>query len=61
MIVRLAKGNLKTRKGIFKEVLYYDGQKETIAMIMGEKSSLAYLVKDYIFHLEHHLHQIITA
>jgi GTP cyclohydrolase II len=36
MIVRLAEGNLKTKYGHFKEVLYYGRQKETIAMIMGE-------------------------
>ena len=36
MIVKLAEGTLKTRYGEFKEVLYYDGQKETIAMILGD-------------------------
>lgn len=38
MIVKLAEGNLKTRYGIFQEVLYYDGQKESIALIMGDIS-----------------------
>ncbi|MFK7972634.1 MAG: GTP cyclohydrolase [Bacteroidia bacterium] len=36
MIVKLAEGNLKTRFGQFNEALYYDGQKEAIAMSMGE-------------------------
>jgi len=35
MIVKLAEGNLKTKFGEFQEVLYYDGQKESIALIMG--------------------------
>ena len=36
MNVRLAERDLKTRYGIFREVLYYDGQKESIALVMGE-------------------------
>ncbi|WP_375560686.1 GTP cyclohydrolase [Bernardetia sp. OM2101] len=36
MIVKLAEGTLKTKFGEFKEVLYYDGQKESIAFMMGE-------------------------
>jgi len=35
MIVKLAEGNLKTKYGVFQEVLYYDGQKESIAFMMG--------------------------
>jgi len=35
MIVKLAEGNLKTKFGLFQEVLYYDGQKESIALMMG--------------------------
>ena len=35
MIVKLAEGNLKTKYGEFQETLYYDGQKESIALIMG--------------------------
>jgi GTP cyclohydrolase II len=38
MIVRLAEGQLKTRFGVFREILYYDGQKETIALVMGDVS-----------------------
>jgi len=36
MISKLAEGTLKTKYGEFKEVLFYDGQKESIAMIMGD-------------------------
>lgn len=36
MIVRMAEGNLKTKFGEFHEALYYDGQKESIALVMGE-------------------------
>ena len=36
MIVKLAEGNLKTKYGLFQEVLFYDGQKESIALIMGD-------------------------
>jgi len=36
MIIRLAQGTLKTKFGDFLEVLYYDGQKESIAIVMGE-------------------------
>ncbi|HAD13541.1 MAG TPA: GTP cyclohydrolase [Saprospirales bacterium] len=35
MIHRLAEGALKTRFGEYREILYYDGQKETIVMVMG--------------------------
>ncbi len=36
MIIKLAEGNLKTKFGVFKEILYYDGQKEAIALVMGD-------------------------
>jgi GTP cyclohydrolase II len=36
MIVRLTEGRLKTRFGVFREILYYDGQKESIALVMGD-------------------------
>ena len=36
MIIRLAQRDLKTKFGTFKEVLYYDGQKESIAIVMGD-------------------------
>ena len=36
MIVRLAERELKTKFGNFREILYYDGQSEAIALVMGE-------------------------
>ncbi|HEX9961173.1 MAG TPA: GTP cyclohydrolase II RibA [Pyrinomonadaceae bacterium] len=36
MIVRLTEGQLKTRFGVFREILYYDGQKESIALVLGD-------------------------
>jgi len=35
MIIRLAERNLKTKFGNFQEILYYDGQTESIALVMG--------------------------
>ena len=35
MIARLAERDLKTKFGNFLEILYYDGQTESIALIMG--------------------------
>jgi GTP cyclohydrolase II len=36
MIIHLAEGTLDTRFGTFTQILYYDGQKETIAIVMGD-------------------------
>lgn len=36
MNIRLSERNLKTKFGVFREVLYYNGQKESIALVMGE-------------------------
>jgi GTP cyclohydrolase II len=36
MIIRLTSGSLETRFGTFLEILYYDGQKESIALVMGD-------------------------
>jgi GTP cyclohydrolase II len=36
MIVRLADRELKTRFGVFQEYLYYDGQSESAALVMGD-------------------------
>jgi GTP cyclohydrolase II len=36
MIVRLAERELITKYGTFQKVLYYDGQKESIALVMGD-------------------------
>lgn len=35
MIVKMAEGDLKTRFGEYHEILFYDGQRESIALIMG--------------------------
>jgi GTP cyclohydrolase II len=35
MIIRLAEGPLQTRFGRFNQILFYDGQKEIIALVMG--------------------------
>jgi len=36
MIIRLAERELRTKYGVFNEILYYDGQKESIAIVMGD-------------------------
>lgn len=36
MIVKIAEGNLKTKFGEYREMLFYDGQKESIALVMGD-------------------------
>jgi GTP cyclohydrolase II len=36
MIFRLTERDLQTKYGTFREVLYYDGQKESIALVMGD-------------------------
>lgn len=36
MIKRLASRELKTKFGTFTEILYYDGQKESVAIVMGD-------------------------
>ena len=36
MIINLAEGNLRTKFGEFHEILFYDGQKESIALVMGD-------------------------
>jgi GTP cyclohydrolase II len=36
MTIRLADRDLRTRFGTFKEILYYDGQRESIVLVMGE-------------------------
>jgi GTP cyclohydrolase II len=35
MIIRIAEGPLRTKFGTFLEILYYDGQTESIALVMG--------------------------
>ncbi|MEW7290848.1 GTP cyclohydrolase [Aquimarina sp. 2304DJ70-9] len=36
MIIKLAETHLKTKFGIYKEILFYDGQKELHALVMGD-------------------------
>lgn len=36
MNIRLSERNLRTKFGTFREILYYDGQKESIALVMGD-------------------------
>jgi GTP cyclohydrolase II len=36
MIIRLSGRELRTKFGSFLEILYYDGQKESIALVMGD-------------------------
>lgn len=36
MIFRLTERDLQTKYGMFREILYYDGQKESIALVTGE-------------------------
>ena len=38
MIKRLGSRELKTKFGTFAEILFYDGQKESIAIVMGDVS-----------------------
>ena len=35
MTIKIAEGNLQTKFGEYHEILFYDGQKESIALIMG--------------------------
>jgi len=35
MIFKLTERDLQTKYGTFREILYYDGQKESIALVMG--------------------------
>jgi GTP cyclohydrolase II len=35
MIIRIAEGPLRTKFGTFLEILYYDGQTESVALVMG--------------------------
>ena len=36
MNIRLAERDLRTKYGTFREILYYDGQSESIALVMGD-------------------------
>jgi len=60
MVVQLAEGNLKTKFGEYREVLYYDGQKEAFALVMGnvagEEAVLCRVHSSCIF--AHHFNSI---
>lgn len=36
MVIKIAEGTLDTKFGSYKEYLYYNGQKETIALVLGD-------------------------
>lgn len=36
MIIKLANRELRTKFGVFNEILYYDGLRESIALVMGD-------------------------
>ena len=36
MIIKIAESNLKTKYGEYHEILFYDGQKESFALVMGD-------------------------
>ena len=36
MVVKLAESSVKTKFGEYREILFYDGQKEVIALVMGD-------------------------
>lgn len=38
MVIKIAEGNLKTKYGEYHEILFYDGQKESFALTMGNVS-----------------------
>ncbi|RMB56445.1 GTP cyclohydrolase [Dokdonia sinensis] len=38
MIVQLAEGTIKTKYGTYREILFYDGIKESHALVMGDVS-----------------------
>jgi GTP cyclohydrolase II len=41
MTTRLAERDLRTRFGTFREILYNDGQRESIALVMGDLSGVS--------------------
>lgn len=44
MIFRLTERDLKTKFGAFREILYYDGQKESIVLVMGNVENEADII-----------------
>jgi GTP cyclohydrolase II len=39
LVVKIAEGNLKTKYGEYHEILFYDGQKESFALVMGDSEN----------------------
>jgi len=60
LVVKIAEGNLKTKYGKYHEILFYDGQKESFALVMGdienEESILCRVRSSCIF--GHHFNSI---
>jgi len=60
LVVKIAEGNLKTKYGEYHEILFYDGQKESFALVMGdienEESLLCRVHSSCIF--GHHFNSI---
>ena len=60
MITKIAEGNLKTKFGEYHEIMYYDGLKESFALVMGdiesEKDVLCRVHSSCIF--AHHFNSI---
>jgi len=60
LVVKIAEGNLKTKYGKYHEILFYDGQKESFALVMGdienEESLLCRVHSSCIF--GHHFNSI---
>jgi GTP cyclohydrolase II len=44
MVIRLAEAPLHTKFGTFLEILYYDGQQESIAIVMGDVREGTYVL-----------------
>jgi GTP cyclohydrolase II len=44
MIFKLTERDLQTKHGTFREILYYDGQKESIALVMGNVENEADII-----------------
>lgn len=41
MVIKIAEGTLDTKFGTYQEYLYYNGQKETIALVLGDVQGAA--------------------
>lgn len=50
MIIKIAEGDLITKFGEYHEMLFYDGQKEYITLIMGDVGGRGRYCAEYILH-----------